>query len=62
MQYMLKEGVDNKTIQQVYVHHRKLAIPATVDRQLEWLSQIGFKDYECFFKYLNIAVFGGRKT
>lgn len=32
-----------------------------VELQLKWLRQIGFVDVDCFFKVLELAVFGGRK-
>ncbi len=34
---------------------------APVDTQGQWLSDIGFKDVDCFFKQFEIALFGGRK-
>jgi SAM-dependent methyltransferase len=34
---------------------------APVERQLEWLRETGFADVDCFFKVLELAVFGGRK-
>ncbi|MBI4745958.1 MAG: class I SAM-dependent methyltransferase [Deltaproteobacteria bacterium] len=35
--------------------------PLTVERQLGLMSDAGFADVECYFKYLNWAVFGGYK-
>ena len=35
--------------------------PLTVDRQVCLMSQAGFTDVECYFKYMNWAVFGGYK-
>ena len=29
--------------------------------QFRWLEDVGFTDTECFWKYLNLAMFGGRK-
>jgi len=34
---------------------------ATVANQLEWLTQAGFEDVECFFRSFRFAVFGGWK-
>jgi ubiquinone/menaquinone biosynthesis C-methylase UbiE len=34
---------------------------APVERQLGWLRDIGFADVDCYFKVLELAVFGGRK-
>ena len=36
-------------------------ILAPVDTQLEWLRDIGFVHVDCYFKYFELAVFGGRK-
>lgn len=35
--------------------------PVTVQRQAELMADAGFADVECYFKYLNWAVFGGYK-
>jgi len=32
-----------------------------IDKQCWWLRDIGFKDVDCFFKQLEIGLFGGRK-
>ena len=54
-------GVSKARIAIEYVQHRKLEIPVPLDRQLRWLEETGFTDTECFWKYLNLAMFGGRK-
>lgn len=36
-------------------------ILAPVDVQCAWLRDLGFEDVDCYFKYLELAVFGGRK-
>jgi len=36
-------------------------IPASVRDQLDWLTDAGFADVGCHWKYLNFAIFGGRK-
>lgn len=41
---------------------RKEDILAPVDEQCQWLREIGFEDVDCFFKVLQLALFGGRKT
>ncbi len=37
-------------------------ILATVELQCQWLREIGFQDVDCFFKALEITLFGGRKS
>ena len=36
-------------------------ILAPVEAQCQWLRQMGFNDVDCFFKYFELALFGGRK-
>jgi len=36
-------------------------ILAPVERQCAWLREAGLVDVDCFFKYFELAVFGGRK-
>jgi tRNA (cmo5U34)-methyltransferase len=36
-------------------------ILAPLDDQCQWLRDIGYVDVDCFFKALEIAIFGGRK-
>jgi SAM-dependent methyltransferase len=36
-------------------------ILALVETQCDWLRRIGFHDVDCFFKILELALFGGRK-
>jgi tRNA (cmo5U34)-methyltransferase len=33
----------------------------SVDVQMSWLTEIGFTDVDCYFKFLEIAMFGGVK-
>lgn len=35
---------------------------AGVETQLEWLRQIGFEDVDCYWKWLELAVIGGRRS
>jgi SAM-dependent methyltransferase len=37
-------------------------ILAPVGTQCQWLREIGFQDVDCFFKILELALFGGRKA
>ncbi len=59
--FMRARGVSEERIGTQYLEHRKLEIPVPLGTQLEWLSGLGFTDVECFWKYLNLAIFGGRK-
>jgi tRNA (cmo5U34)-methyltransferase len=34
---------------------------ALVEAQLNWLREAGYADVDCFFKYFELAVFGGRR-
>lgn len=57
-----REGWSEADIKTRYVDHRRLELPAPMELQRAWLEGIGFVDVECFWKYLNLAVFGGRKA
>jgi len=58
---MEAHGVSQERIQREYIEHRKLEIPVPLPVQLEWLREVGYVDTECFWKYLNLAMFGGRQ-
>ena len=58
---MKAQGVSDDRVAIEYVEHRELEIPVPFDIQLRWLKEAGFTDTECFWKYLNLAMFGGRK-
>lgn len=38
---------------------RAANILAPVEEQCQWLREIGFKDVDCFWKYFELAIFGG---
>jgi hypothetical protein len=40
---------------------KKFETPMPLEKQMTVLSQIGFKDVECFWRYLNLTVFGAKK-
>jgi ubiquinone/menaquinone biosynthesis C-methylase UbiE len=40
---------------------RSANILAPVEEQCRWLREIGFEDVDCFWKYFELAIFGGRK-
>lgn len=56
----------NKTREQIsaeYYHRpdKDANILAPVERQCEWLREIGFQDVDCYFKIFELAVFAGRR-
>ena len=61
MDYMRKNGISEEIIQIDYIDHRNFEIPMSYHEQRELLSSIGFKEVECFWKYINLAIFGGIK-
>jgi ubiquinone/menaquinone biosynthesis C-methylase UbiE len=40
---------------------RSANILAPVEEQCRWLREVGFGDVDCFWKYFELAIFGGRK-
>ncbi len=40
---------------------RAANILARVEEQCQWLRTIGFQDVDCFWKYFELAIFGGRR-
>jgi tRNA (cmo5U34)-methyltransferase len=38
---------------------RQANLFTSVETQCEWLSEIGYADVDCFFKYFELAIFGG---
>jgi SAM-dependent methyltransferase len=40
---------------------RAANILASVEDQCRWLREIGFRDVDCFWKYFELAIFGGRR-
>ncbi|WP_199616203.1 class I SAM-dependent methyltransferase [Paenibacillus alkalitolerans] len=43
------------------IERRKFDINAKLGEQINWMEQAGFKDVDCMYKYLDFAVFYGRK-
>lgn len=56
--YMRSQGEDDEVW---LARHLKEDRPASVESQTAWLEEAGFTDVACHWRYLNFAVFGGRK-
>jgi tRNA (cmo5U34)-methyltransferase len=56
-------GKSREQVARDHVHRPDKAanILTPVDDQCDWLREIGFADVDCYFKVLELAVFGGRK-
>jgi SAM-dependent methyltransferase len=63
--YHQKQGSTKSrdAIAQEFYHRsdRAANILAPVDVQCRWLAEIGFVEVDCFFRILELALFGGRK-
>lgn len=62
MNFMKENGISDEMIQKDYIEHREFEIPLPYSVQKEYLTEIGFAEVECFWKYLNLAIFGGIKS
>ena len=49
-------------IQKAYYEDKKENVPSPVEKQCQWLRDIGFKEVDCFFKTFELALFGGTKA
>jgi tRNA (cmo5U34)-methyltransferase len=61
-----KEKGEEVTLEQIrreYLERpdRAANILALVEDQCRWLREIGFRDVDCFWKYFEVAIFGGIK-
>ena len=59
-----REGGESVTREQVLAEYlnrpdRAANILAPVEEQCRWLREIGFRDVDCFWKYFELATFGG---
>jgi tRNA (cmo5U34)-methyltransferase len=56
-------GKSHKQITHELIHRPDKAanILAPVERQCDWLRDLGFQDVDCYFKVFELAVFGGRR-
>jgi tRNA (cmo5U34)-methyltransferase len=56
-------GKSRDQVARDHVHRPDKAanILSPVENQCDWLRQIGYQDVDCYFKVLELAVFGGRR-
>lgn len=62
-QQRIGSGKTREQVAREYVYRPDKAanILAPVEDQCQWLRQIGFEQVDCFLKYFELTVFGGRK-
>lgn len=56
-----RTSITMREIEEAYYQDKKENIPAPVEKQCQWLRDIGFREVDCFFKTFELALFGGRK-
>lgn len=58
------ERVTREEVRREFVERpdRAANILASVEEQCQWLREIGFGEVDCFWKYFELAIFGGRKS
>lgn len=61
-----KSKVENSGLTEEEIHsayeRTKLDKMSTLEEQLNWLEESGFKDVDCIYKYFNFVVIYGRKN
>ena len=57
------EEATREQVREEFLHRpdRAANILAPIEAQCRWLREIGFRDVDCFWKYFELAVFGGRR-
>ena len=62
-QHRLGKGMSREAVAAEWVHRadKQANILTGVDAQCAWLREVGFADVDCFFKALELALFGGLK-
>jgi SAM-dependent methyltransferase len=57
------EAVPREEVRRAFLERpdRASNILATVEDQCRWLREVGFRDVDCFWKYFELAVFGGTR-
>lgn len=63
MHLLKRDGITRQEVAEEWYHREDIEVNklAPVEKQCEWLREIGFCDVDCYFKVLEIALFGGRK-
>ena len=59
--FQLSNGFSEEEVGEQMLRFIRDVKPLTVDGQVELMASAGFSDVECYFKYMNWAVFGGSK-
>ena len=57
-EYMTSQGEDGDFWFRKYI---EMDSPDSVEDQLSWLREAGFKEVECYWQHINFVIFGGRK-
>ena len=54
-------GIPIETIENEFYKDKKINKLAPVEKQCDWLREIGFKQVDCYFKAFELSIFGGVK-
>lgn len=60
LEHINHSGLDKASIE-ASIERRKLDINAKLEDQIAWMEQAGFREVDCMYKYMDFAVFFGRK-
>jgi len=60
IRWIEKAGLGKEELSKI-LDRMKLDQPSSLSAQLQWLTEAGFVDVDCYYKYYNFAVFSGRK-
>jgi tRNA (cmo5U34)-methyltransferase len=57
------EAVSKEEVRREFLERpdRAANILAPVEQQCQWLRAVGFEDVDCFWKYFELAIFGGKR-
>jgi cyclopropane fatty-acyl-phospholipid synthase-like methyltransferase len=57
------ENVTREQVHREFLHRpdRAANILASLEEQCQWLREMGFRDVDCFWKYFELAIFGGTR-